>query len=98
LGSLSRSAFQDLQGGGVNLKMLATGLARAASGRHIMVWTAAPNDQTEWQAAGAAGQLGTNDVIAGLVNFAGNKLDWFLHQTNSLNVQPAAGFTDVTIT
>ncbi|HEX6476109.1 MAG TPA: DUF4012 domain-containing protein [Acidimicrobiales bacterium] len=98
LGSLSRSTFQALESGGANLKTLATGLARAANGRHIIVWTAAPNVQGEWQTAGAAGQMESNDVLAGLVNFAGNKLDWFLKVSNTLQVQPGAGYTDVTIT
>jgi hypothetical protein len=98
LGSISRSAFQAVQGGGIDLKKLATGLARAANGRHMMVWTATPNVQSEWVTAGAAGQMEGNDVMAGLVNFAGNKLDWFLKQSNTLQVQPGGGFTDVTIT
>jgi hypothetical protein len=98
LGSISRSAFQAVQGGGIDLKKLATGLARAANGRHMIVWTAAPNVQSEWVTAGAAGQMESNDVMAGLVNFAGNKLDWFLKETNTVQVQPLAGFTDVTVT
>lgn len=98
LGSLSRSTFQALQSGGVDLKALASGLSRAANGRHIIVWTAAPNIQADWQTAGAAGQMESNDVMAALVNFAGNKLDWFLKQSNTLQVQPGAGHTDITIT
>ena len=98
LGALSRSTFNALQSGGVDLKTLATGLARASNGRHIIVWTAAPNVQAQWVTAGAAGQLESNDLMAGLVNFAGNKLDWFLKETNTLQVQPSAGITDVTIT
>jgi hypothetical protein len=98
LGSLSRSTFNALQGSGVDLKTLATGLVRAANGRHIIVWTAASDLQADWETAGAAGQLESNDLMAGLVNFAGNKLDWFLKQTNTLEVQRAAGYTDVTVT
>jgi hypothetical protein len=98
LGSLSRSVFSALQGGGINLKTLATGLAHAANGRHMMVWTASPKVQSEWETAGAAGQLQSNDVLTGLYNYAGNKLDWFLKEYNTLQVQPGAGHTDVTVT
>jgi hypothetical protein len=98
LGSLSKSVFSALQGGGTNLKTLATALAHAANGRHMIVWTAAPKVQSEWDTAGATGQLQSNDVLTGLYNYAGNKLDYFLNETNSLQVQPAAGYTDVTVT
>src|SRR5205085_9558543 len=95
---VARGTFQALQGGCIVLKTLATGLGPAASGRHIMVWAATPNVQSEWVSAGAAGQLESTDVMASLVNFAGNKLDWFLKETNTVKVQPAAGNTNVTVT
>jgi hypothetical protein len=59
------------------MKPLANGLAHVANGRHMMVWAAAPNIQAKWETAGAAGQMETNDVMASLLNFAGNKLGWF---------------------
>jgi Protein of unknown function (DUF4012) len=97
LGSLARAAFQAVQDNKVDLKKLATAMARAADGRHIMIWSSVPSEEARWQTARVAGQLGPNDLDADLVNFAGNKLDWFLRETGNLQIRPRAHSTDVTV-
>lgn len=78
LGELARAAFQALETRDISLSSLASALSSAASGRHVMVWSADPVTQSAWSAAGVAGQLRPDSLLAGIINLGGNKLDQFL--------------------
>ena len=98
LGSIARAAFDSANGGNSDIKALGTDLARASSGRHVMVWSANPNDETLWQQAGVAGQLQSQDLLAAVQNLGSNKLDYYLDTSDTLAVHPNQGATDVTVT
>src|SRR5205085_10437073 len=97
LGALARATFDAANSGNSNLTKLATGLARAGNGRHAMVWSADPHVEALWQQAGAAGQLGSQDLTANVLNFGSNKLDWFLDVGNTLDVAPGRGKSELTL-
>ena len=87
LGAIAQSAFQAIDSEQVNLRMLATGLARAAQGRHVLIWAAQPAAEASWQQARVAGQVKGDDLLAAVLNTGGNKMDWFLDVTARLDVQ-----------
>jgi hypothetical protein len=97
LGGLARATFDSANGGSSNLKALAAGLARAANGRHILVWSAQPEDEARWQQAGVAGQLENQDLMSAVLNFGTNKLDYYLDVSDTLDVTPTQGQTDLTL-
>jgi hypothetical protein len=99
LGAIAKSAFDAVNASNSDLQRLATGLARAGNGRHILVWSAQPNIEDLWRQAGAAGQIANNDLLVGFVNItpSGNKLDWFLKVGDTMEVRPAQGSTDLTV-
>ena len=98
LGSIARAAFDSANSGNSDIKALGTGLARASSGRHVMMWSADSHDETLWQQAGVAGQLQSQDLLAAVQNFSSNKLDYFLNMSDTMAVHPSQGATDVTLT
>ena len=98
LGSIARAAFDSANNRSSDIKALGTDLARASNGRHVMVWSDDPNDETLWQQAGVAGQLQSQDLLAAVQNFGTNKLDWFLDESNTLAVHPAQGASDLSVT
>jgi hypothetical protein len=67
------------------------------SGRHLMLWSARPATEAAWQAAGVAGVLGNDTVLASVQNVGANKLDQFLGVTTDMRVVPGTP-TQVTAT
>jgi hypothetical protein len=98
LGLIARAAFDSANSGNSDIKALGTDLARASSGRHVMVWSADPHDESLWQQAGVAGDLQSQDLLAAVQNFGSNKLDYFLDMSDTLAVRPSSGATDLTLT
>jgi hypothetical protein len=98
LGGIARAAFDSANSGNSDIKALGTDLARASSGRHVMVWSADSHDEGLWQQAGVAGQLQSQDLLAAVQNFGSNKLDYFLKVSDTLALHPIPGATDVAVT
>jgi hypothetical protein len=97
LGALAHAAFDSANSGNSDLTKLATGLARAGNGRHVMIWSAQPDMEALWSRAGGAGQLGSQDLMTTVLNFGTNKLDWFLDVGDTLDVTPGNGQTELTL-
>ncbi len=74
----------------------------AASGRHLLMWSADPTVQEGFEAAGIDGQIGPDSLLLSLVNRSGNKLDWFMRVSADLSVERKGdayeAVLDVTVT
>lgn len=93
LAKLATSLFTALDEGRAGLGSLAGGLARAARGRHLLVWSAVPADQAAWETAQITGSLNEDSLLLGLLNRAGNKLDRFVQISAELTLQPSGNNT-----
>lgn len=96
LGVIAASALGALQQGDWNVPRLASGLAEAARGRHLLAWSSLPGEQRAWETAGVAGRLGAGSLALAVLNRGGNKLDHFLEVDARLDLRPAADATDAT--
>ena len=84
LGAVAQAVFGAVNAGSVSLPRLAAGLARAAGGRHLFVWSANPHDQADWATAGLDGGLRTDSLLLSVLNRSGTKLDPFLAVSSEL--------------
>lgn len=106
LGDVAEAAFRKLVDGEVpSLRTLATRLAEAVDGRHLVVHSTTPRIQDDLVSLGADGAyaaLDGPDVFALTAqNLSGNKLDYYLDTSLQLTgVRPAAdlGSIDATVT
>ena len=79
----------------VSVTGLGSALAAAASGRHLAVWSARPEEQAAWEAAGVAGvvKAGDGDLASVAVQNLGggqgqgNKLDYYSRRLLTLRVR-----------
>lgn len=78
LGDIAKRAIEALQQRDWDLSGLASGLADAAQGRHLLAWSSRPDEQRAWTAAKLDGTLGANSLALAVLNRGGNKLDRFL--------------------
>ncbi len=88
LGRIAEAVFSSLERGGWAAARLGGGLARAARGRHIVLWSAVPSQQTGWAAAGLDGGLRSDSVLVSVLNRGGNKLDRFLRVSSAIDCRP----------
>lgn len=93
LGAIASATVQALEHRQVSLTALATALSQATSGRHLMLWSSSPKIEQAWQTVGAAGVLEANDLVTAVINRGGNKLDQYLHITNTLKLTPSSRST-----
>jgi hypothetical protein len=96
LGAIADATLHQLQGQSTNLRTLASAMAGAVAGRHLMVWSADPVAQAAWVASGASGSLTARSVAVNVVSQGGNKLDQFLPVSVDLTTRPSG--TDTTVT
>jgi hypothetical protein len=61
-------------------------IARAAAGRHIMLWSTAPAEAATWHRIGVDGSLRPDGLLLAVQNHTGNKLDYFLRTSGTLSV------------
>ena len=87
LGELARATIEALDGGNWELATLADELRHAATGRHVLAWSARPSQQRAWEAAGIAGEVGDDSLLVSVINLGGNKLDQFLDVRSSIVVE-----------
>jgi hypothetical protein len=97
LGAMATAVVGALEKGEYSPWRLATSLARASRGRHILAWSANPQDQRTWDRAGIAGSLGPRSLSVSILNRGGNKLDPYLDVKAGLDLRPAPSGTEVTI-
>jgi len=98
LGRIAGAIFASLEAGRWSLPGLAGGLARAAGGRHVLMWAAAPSGQSAWQALGVDGALQPDSLMVSVLNRGGNKLDQFLRIQAEVSLARAENETAVTLT
>jgi hypothetical protein len=98
LGMIAEAAFSALDRGSWSLPRLGSELARAASGRHLLVWSAHPAEQAAWRELGVDGTLGADSLLVSVLNRAGTKMDYFLHVNGRLAVRAIGEETEVVVT
>lgn len=97
LGRLAGAAFAAVDSGGVSVPALASGLARSAGGRHLMLWASRPDEEAGWAALRADGSLQSNSLMVSVVNRAGNKLDRFLNIASDISFARKGSDSEVTL-
>ncbi|HEX2193250.1 MAG TPA: DUF4012 domain-containing protein [Acidimicrobiales bacterium] len=97
LGKLARAVFERLGAGGLSVPELARGLLPAIEGRHVLAWSARPDEQQDWAVAGVDGSLTADSLLVAVNNRGGNKLDQFLDVSSGLEVAEAGRDTLLTV-
>ena len=62
-------------------------LKSMAAGRHLLAWSARPEQQSAWAGLGIDGALERDGLMLTVQNHTGNKLDWFVRPTVELTVE-----------
>lgn len=93
LGALAQAAMGNVQRGDWDMATMASGLASAARGRHILAWSGRPEEQRLWTEAGIDGRLTESSLLLSVLNRGANKLDRFLEVDADLRLRPGAGET-----
>jgi hypothetical protein len=94
LGDIASAVMARLNEGRWDPAVLMSGLADAANGRHVMLWSSRPAEQDAWRITGADGTLDASSVMVSLINRRGNKLDWFTRVDADLSFTPGSGRTE----
>jgi len=88
LGALAGASLEAVNRTQAPLPALAEGLARAARGRHLLVWSSLPEEQAAWATLGVDGGLQPDSLAVSMLNRGGNKLDTFLAVSSDLSFEP----------
>lgn len=86
LGAVARAVFARIEAGDWKLEDLATELADAVAGRHVLIWSADPGHERAWRDAGADGHLSDRSIAVGLINRSATKLDSWLAARATISV------------
>lgn len=97
LGRMARAVLEAFDAGNWSVPRLASGLARAGAGRHLLLWSAAGADQDAWRSLGVDGSLQDDSLAVSILNRGGNKLDWFLRVGVDVRLSAAGDDTLVTV-
>jgi hypothetical protein len=98
LSTLAAATLHALENQPFSLHTMADALSSAATGRHVLLWSADPRTEAAWRGAGVSGQLQPSSLMADVINRGGNKLDQYLSETVSLRLTPRNGQTDASLT
>ncbi len=98
LGNIAGAIFTTFDSGSWSLSGLSSGLATAAGGRHLLMWSADPSEQAGWHELGVDGSLQPDSLLVSVLNRGGNKLDPFLQVKADIAVAPVQDETEVTLT
>ena len=90
-GRVGQAVFQALDERPTDLGRLSEALRTMVAGRHLLGWSADPEEQLLWERAGAAGQLDTEGLQISLVNRSANKLDYHLKPVVAVSSRRAPG-------
>ncbi|MEX2558103.1 MAG: DUF4012 domain-containing protein [Actinomycetota bacterium] len=88
---LAAEAFRVLTERSSDLGKLAKAVSRAAAGRHLLAWSARPDEQRAWERLGMDGRLERDGFMATVQNHGGNKLDWYVRSSVELAVERPEG-------
>lgn len=77
LADIARAVLEAFDSSSPDLPALARALRVAVEGRHLMLWSKEDTEQRAWEQAGVSGAVGEHDVLVGLMNRGGNKLDQY---------------------
>lgn len=72
-------------------------LQSSGNGRHLMMWSSDPLQQSGWESLGAAGSLSHDDMMLSVMNRGGNKLDQFLRVKSKMTWSAADDRKHVTV-
>ncbi len=86
LSTLASATLSALENRPFKLHTMADAMSAAATGRHVLLWSADPRTQAAWSGAGVAGQLQPSSIMADIINRGGNKLDQYLSEDVSLRL------------
>ena len=98
LGKIAGAVFSALDAGSWTFPDLASGVADAAGGRHLLMWAADRSEQSAWQALGVDGALRPESLLVAVQNRGGNKLDRFLHVAAEASIALVGDESEVTLT
>jgi uncharacterized protein DUF4012 len=95
---LGRATFRALGARHWDPRAFISALAKAAEGRHLMLWSSRPAEQEAWRRLGVDGSLARDGMMITIQNHAGNKLDWFLRSSVEITKEKKdLDFTRVTL-
>jgi hypothetical protein len=97
LSDIARGALANLNKGGWHAADLVDQLRGAARGRHLLAWSAHPQEQAGWAAAGISGVLAPDELLVGFHNRGGNKLDQFMNVQGTVQTQAVAAGWGITL-
>ncbi|HEX2272471.1 MAG TPA: DUF4012 domain-containing protein [Acidimicrobiales bacterium] len=97
LGQISGAALRAVQDGSYDVARLAAELASAGRGRHVLAWSADPQEQAGWEAAGISGAMEPNSLAVSVLNRGGNKLDRHLSVEGQLAFLVTPDATEVVL-
>ena len=97
LSAIATAVVQALSERAWSADVLADGLARAARGRHLLLWSSRSSDQRGWEAAGLDGALGPESLLVSVLNRGGNKLDYWLPSDVQLDIRTVGDHAEGTI-
>lgn len=98
LGELARATLDQLQSQPLDLRALASAMADATAGRHLLIWSASPAQEAAWHAAGVTGELTADSILPAVLNRGGNKLDQYLTVGAALRVVRGRDTSHATLT
>lgn len=84
LGEVARAAFEALNGEDIGIEDLMTAFTDMGNGRHLLMWSSDPVQQSAWRALGVSGELQEKDLLVSLINRGANKLDQFIEMSVDL--------------
>ena len=90
LGHIANSVVQAVQRGTFDTAAVAKRLPSTVGGRHLLMWSARPEAEAAWQAAGVGGALGGDTFLAAAQNIGANKLDQYVSLSTTLRVVPGS--------
>jgi hypothetical protein len=90
LGHIANSVVQAVQRGTFDTAAVAKRLPATVGGRHLLMWSARPEAEATWQAAGVGGALSDDTFLAAAQNIGANKLDQYVSLSTTLRVLPAS--------
>lgn len=83
-GEIASAIFSALTERQVDPLELASELAGAAEGRHLLAWSDDPDLQVLWETLGADGDLEPDSLLISVQNASGSKRDYYLDPTMSI--------------
>ncbi len=98
MGAVAQAAFLSFDSFKWDASTLANGLAQAAQGRHLMLWSRDQAMQEAWVKAGIAGVLEEQSLMVSVLNYSGTKLDQYLNIDASMTLTADTAGTRVKLT